>query len=123
MAKISPKQQRAALAIAAGKPVAEAAKVAKVSLHTVYIWGRQAAFRTSVADARTRIFEESADRLAQGMSKAAARLMALTQHEDPSIALRASIAVLDHAVRLREHGSLAADVLDLKRIAIEKGEA
>jgi len=86
-------------ALAAGKPVAEAAKLAGVSERTVYRRLADSLWRRRVAAARTELLARAVGILAEGTTAAAATLRLLLRSDSPSVQLAAARAILDQTTR------------------------
>jgi hypothetical protein len=104
----------AAAALALGKTVAAAAAEAGVSERTCYRWLRRPSFRRRVDRLRGAMVGEAVGKLSRSMSAAADVLSKLLTSRDPATRLRASKAVIELAVRLRDQEELAARLADLE---------
>ncbi len=116
----TPKQQRAALLLASGRPVRATAKAVKAGERTVYDWLDKPEFCSYVARVRGDIFERSVGRLARSAARATAALDKLLADPSPAIRLRAAVAVLDSAVKLRTHVELDARIAFLEQVAADQ---
>ncbi len=101
-------------ALAAGKPVAEAAKLAGVSERTVYRRLADSLWRRRVAAARTELLARAVGILAEGTTAAAATLRLLLRSDSPSVQLAAARAILDQTTRGIELLDLAERVSALE---------
>jgi hypothetical protein len=101
LAPIGAKQQHLAILLASGMSVADAASQLDVGKRTCFTWLADRRLRAYVDELRAGIREEALGRLTAGATRAADRLVALVDHRDPTISLRASIAVLDNIVKAR----------------------
>jgi hypothetical protein len=104
-------------ALAGGKPVAEAAKLAGVSERTVYRRLGDALWRRRVAAARTEMLARAVGVLAEGTTAAAATLRLLLRSDSPSVQLAAARAILDQTTRGIELLDLADRVTALEEQA------
>lgn len=104
-----------ALALAAGRSVADAAATAGVSVRTA--WRRLAdpAFAARVSALRTDMLRTAAGRLAGGMTAAADALTALLSDPDARVRLAAAGKLLELGVRVTETADLARRLDALER--------
>jgi hypothetical protein len=103
-----------ALALAAGRDVAEAAAAAGVSERTAYRRLADPAFKRRVAELRAGMVDRASGRLADGMADAAAALRDLLGHPDGRVRLGAARAMLEAGVRVREAAELEARLAALE---------
>lgn len=89
-------------ALAAGKPVAQAARSAGVSVRTAFRRLEDADFQRLVRQCRAKMFDQATGTLAATTAKAAKTLGKLLDDESPTIRLSAAKAVLEAAQRLHE---------------------
>src|SRR4051794_11318261 len=104
-----------ALALAAGRTVADAARAAGGSVRAVYNWKRDPAFTARVAALRTELYAVAAGRLADLSGKAADVLGGLLDSGAETVRLQAAKAVLDVGPKIREAADLGEQVADLWR--------
>jgi hypothetical protein len=104
-------------ALAGGKPVAQAAKLAGVSERTVYRRLADSLWRRRVAAARTEMLARAVGVLAEGTAAAAATLRLLLRSDSPSVQLAAARAILDQTTRGIELLDLADRVTALEEQA------
>jgi hypothetical protein len=102
----SPKQERVALLIAAGRTIKAAAAEAGCGERTAHEWLDDAQYRLLVSRFRRRLIDRAVGSLARSTNKAVFRLRKLLDSENENVRLRAAVSLLDHAVRMREHGEL-----------------
>ena len=95
-----------AAAIAAGRPIVQAAKDAGVSPRTAHRRLQEPEFQQQVSHLRDNAVGAALDCLCAGMTEAANRLVELARSADPGVALRACRHVLELGLRLRESESL-----------------
>src|SRR5262245_21980604 len=100
--KTAAKREEVALGLACGGTVRCVAADCHVSERTVQNWLAEADFAQRVEQLRSEMTEQAMSRLIARMTSAADVLGALLQDGDPRIRLRASVALLEQAVRLRE---------------------
>lgn len=95
--------------------VGAAAEAVGVSRRTLERWANDATFSTAVRDAQDMATRQAARRLAGGLAAAVKHMIHLAEHaEDEGVRLRACSAVVDAAVRLREHADLADRITGLE---------
>lgn len=117
-ATLQPKRERMALLLASGWTMKAAAEDTKVGERTAHEWKSDPAFKARVAALRAEILERSVGIMASATSAAAAKLVELLKDDNPAIRLRAATAILDGAVKLRDHTEL-----DARLLAIEQRQA
>ena len=104
----------AALALAAGKTVEQAARDAGVSDRTIYRWQKRPRFRAMVAAARGRLVDAAAGVLSARMSDGAAELARLLRSRDPNVRLRAAVKLIELGLRAHEYADLEGRVRQLE---------
>ena len=106
-------------ALAAGKTYAQAGRDGGLSRATVSRRMCDPEFRTMVQQARSQLLEQATGKAAFVATRAVETLSALLGPKNPKqIRLGAARAVLDHVLRLREHGELSERLAALEdRIA------
>ncbi|MDB5349196.1 MAG: hypothetical protein JWN86_443 [Planctomycetota bacterium] len=109
------KQERVALLLAAGRSIKGAAKASEVGERTAHDWLADKDYRAFVAELRGRILNRAVGRLSQATNAAVGELVKLLKDESATVRLRAATAILDGAVRMREHVEL-----DERMLAIEQ---
>ena len=98
----------AAVKLACGGTIAEAAKVAGVDPRTIYKWkADDANFRALIARFRAEAVERSLGKLSDAMSAAADVLVKLLKNKDCDVRHRAAVQVLTLALRVRSEVDLA----------------
>jgi len=112
----------AALAVAAGKPIATAAAEAGIGERTLYTWLRKTEFKRRVDELRDRLVSEAVGKLSKSMGSAADVLEKLLRSRDEGTRLKSSRAILELAVRLRDHDEMARRLADLERRLDEGGQ-
>ncbi len=111
---LTPKQRQAAALLASGKGVRETAAALKCGERTLYTWMQAPDFRALIGEIRDRMLSEAIGKLSETASAAVLRLRALVDDETPTVALRASVSILDALVKLREFGELTTRVTELE---------
>jgi hypothetical protein len=120
---LSPKQERAILAILSEPNREAAAKKAGVSLTTLARWKREPAFQESLRAARAELVEESLGLLQLAATGAVAALARNLQCGKPSSEIAAALGVLDRLVRSTELFNFAARLEELERQVLPKRKA
>ncbi|HJZ57432.1 MAG TPA: hypothetical protein VKE74_20855 [Gemmataceae bacterium] len=103
-----------AFALAAGQTQAEAAAKGGVSVRTVRSWSGESEFAARVEQLRAEAIGQALGRLSGTMSSAADVLKDLLQSKSEDVRLRASRAILELGVKLREFVALEERVRDLE---------
>lgn len=97
------RQEAAAVLLAAGTTLAEAARRGKVGTTTLKRWNRDPAFTRRVAELRGEMTSRALGRLADGMASAADTLGFLARKaKQEAVRLAAARAVLELGAKLRE---------------------
>jgi HEAT repeat protein len=120
--RFSAKQEQVALLLAAGRTIKDAAAEGGSGERTVFRWLAEDGFRALVAGLRGRLMDQAVGKLADAASQAADELRELLGDESATVRLRAAVAILDAAVKTREHAELAEQVAELERRMAEKGD-
>lgn len=110
-----------ALYLAGGDTFIEAARKAGVALRTVHRRMEEQAFREAVVKARGELLDKSAAQLVAASVEAVATLRTLLETGNEQTRLSAARAILENAVRFREHGELAARIAALEGKAVPWG--
>ncbi len=98
-------------ALAAGATIDTAAAFAKVSRRTAFRRMRDPDFRRRVADERDQLLQAASAQLVANMNRAVRRLVGLLDAPDDRVKLRASVAIVDGALKARD----AVDVAERLR--------
>lgn len=102
-AALSPRQQRAVVALLQYRNVQEAASQTGIPARSVYRWLREERFRAAVLEAETEAIDAATRGLVALTDKALNALdRALDGGQSPTVQLRAAQTVLDNLLRLRE---------------------
>jgi hypothetical protein len=99
--------ERVALGVARGFSLAAAARAAGVPDRTARDWAATPEFKQTVKRLRESIVAQAVGHLSRLAVKAARRLGRLTDHPDPDVALKASVALLDKAGAALDRHDLA----------------
>jgi hypothetical protein len=116
--KSAAKREAVALALASGRTARARASACGVAERTIAYWLTEPGFLARVEELRSALLERTMARLIRGTTKAQARLCKLVGSKDDKLALRAAVAVLEQATRLRE-----TVTLDARIRALEQAEA
>jgi hypothetical protein len=112
---LTPKQERAVLAILSEPNREAAAKKAGVSLTTLNRWKREPAFAEALRSARSSLVEETLGLLQLAATGAVGALAKNLKCGKPSTEVAAAVAVLDRLMRSHEIWNLAAEIEAIKR--------
>lgn len=104
----------AAVALASGKTVAEAATAAQVSERTVATWRADPTFRARVVELRGEMVAAAAGRLSSSMSQAADVLKGLLESETEAIRLRAADRLIELGLKVTELHELQKRVEEIE---------
>ncbi len=116
IAVLSPKQEAAALALAAGLPLRVAAKQSGAGERTIKTWtATTPAFNRRVAELRADMTSRALGRLADGMAGAADTLGYLSRKgKSETVRLGAARAILELGTKLREAVEMEARIAALE---------
>jgi hypothetical protein len=103
-----------ALGLARGLTVKDAARAARVSERTAYLWRSEPVFASLVKELQGELFALAVAKLAGMNGKAADRLDALLDSDDEKVVLAASKAALELGRSLRETQDLAERIAALE---------
>jgi hypothetical protein len=111
---LTPRQERAILALLAEPSVTAAAAAARVPESTLYRWLADPPFRDRLRAARRAVFEHGLGALAQATGEAVDVLRRALDNGDPAVEVKAALALLDRALRVRALADLEDEVEELK---------
>jgi hypothetical protein len=112
---LTPRQEAAALALAAGLTIDQAAKKSGAGGRTIRTWLHdQPAFPRRVTELRAEMTSLALGRLVDGMGLAADTLRALLKAKSETVKLGAARAMLELGVKLRESVELVQRIADLE---------
>jgi hypothetical protein len=112
----SGKREQAALLIASGKSVKDAADECGAGLRTVVRWNADPAFRQRVADLRGELFAVGLGRLASAITEAVDKLRELLAGGlEEKTQLAAAKAILSEATAMRASVELKGEYQDIRR--------
>lgn len=107
--------------LAAGDPVAEAARQAGMSERTVYRRLGDEKFRHQLSAVRSQMLDRAIGKLADAATEAACTLRSLLGAESETARLGAARAIFDHVTKLRESQELEERVAALEAMAQHGG--
>jgi hypothetical protein len=113
--KLTPRQQRAIVALLSEPSISAAASREKIGEKTLRRWLALPVFQASYRQARQDMFRDAVGRLAQITRRAVDTLDRHLDAERPGDAIRAALAVLDHARQGIELDNLAERVATLEK--------
>jgi hypothetical protein len=103
-APLAPRQEAAALALATGCTIGEAAKRSGAGARTIKTWNtNDPRFGDRISELRAEMTGQALGRLTDGMTKAASTLQNLLDAKSESIRLGAARTSLELGQRLQEH--------------------
>lgn len=114
-------RELAALAIASGKEVKDAAATANVSERTVFNWLNDDTFQTRVRELRSELVSAAATKLAGSMSKAAEVLEKLLSSVDEHVRRHAAVKIIELGLKTTELEQLQKQVAELERRVVAMG--
>jgi transposase-like protein len=118
LAALNPKQEIAALALASGRTLQEAAQQADVGETTLKRWlADQPEMRDRVRELRRDLTDRAAGILAEAMTEAALTLKRLCHSKSEHVQLRAAEALLTHGREANGLADLQSEVDQLKALA------
>jgi hypothetical protein len=112
----SARQEQVGLRLAAGRSVKSVAAELGVGVRTIYDWLDDPQYRLLVSKFRRRMIDRAVGSLARSTNKAVLKLRKLLDSENENVVLRASLGMLEAAVRMREHGELEERITVLELI-------
>lgn len=115
--RITAQQRSLALALAAGKSVADWCAETATPERTGFLWAASDGVKALVAEIQGRILETAVRKLAAGTTAAAETLIKLLDSADERVKLRAARAVLDNYQTFETHVDLRERVAQLERNA------
>jgi hypothetical protein len=119
--KLTPRQERMAACLAAGKSKVDACRDCRVGMTTVYDWLRLPAFRERIEELRKELTDRAIGRLADLMAgKALDKLNDRLDRTDPetgeaSVTLEDIRAAFELSINLQNAADLKARIEDLER--------
>ncbi|MDX9975332.1 MAG: hypothetical protein RBU21_20260 [FCB group bacterium] len=113
---LKPQQRKAIAALLERGCVTKAAEAVGVAPKTIYRWLQQPDFKSALSSAEGEVVQAAVRRLAGMSDKALSTLEAVLDDEEASAAskTRASLAVLEALLRLRELVTLGNELAELK---------
>lgn len=106
---LTPRQEKAADAIATGEPIGEVARKTKIPVRTIYDWRKLPEFQAAVRERRAALFDAIVGRLVDHALDGAAVLhkIAIDDESSPGVRVSASRALIDAGLKAFEQGELA----------------
>lgn len=104
----------AAVALACGKSLAEAATAAGVTERTVLRWKKDPPFKTRVEELRADIVRDTAGQLASSMTRAAEVLDTLLKSANERVQLTAATQIIELGLKVTELSELQKRIEDLE---------
>jgi hypothetical protein len=108
------RREAAALALAKGLSVADAAKEANIGVRTLYTWRKDSSFSAMVQSFRAELFTEALGKLSGLATKAAETMGDLLDSEHDGIRLGAATRIIEAATKLREMIDLSEQLAALR---------
>jgi transposase-like protein len=108
------KWSAAALVLAGGGSLADAAAAAGVGERQLRRWRRQPAFKSLVRQTHDDLTHQALGRLLSNLTAASDALVALLADVNPFVRLRAATSVLELAGKLRDSADMAARLDEVK---------
>ena len=102
MSSWKPNQHHAALMLASGSTITEAANKVRVHKRTIYNWLNNHDFKFYVDRLRSTMLDESFGVLVSTMTRAVQTLSKLLDDPNSRVQLRAAVAIIDTAIKMRE---------------------
>ncbi len=119
--ELEPKKESAALCVAMGGRLAEAAAMAGVSHQTVKVWSMGAEFKRRVSQLRAEMTDRALGVLADNAASAALKIASIALNSTSErTQLRAAVKVLELLIRVRELTELEERVTLLEQQAQAK---
>lgn len=116
MALTGNQREAAALAIARGQTVKEAAKECRVGLRTLHRWlGEDPTFQQRVDELREKLFSQATGRLSGLAGQAAETLGGLLESKDEKVRLQAIRTLFEAAANFRQMTELSRRLAALER--------
>jgi hypothetical protein len=109
MKELTPRQEKAADAIAIGEPISEVAKKTKIPVRTIYDWRKLPEFQAAIRERRTALFDAIVGRLVDRALDGAEVLhkIAIDDNSASAVRVSASRVLIDAALKGFEQGDLA----------------
>lgn len=111
---LTPKQRQAIASLLSERDVRGAAKAAGIAERTLHRWLSDAGFRAALVDQEGEIIDQATRRLLDLTEHAIDTLDDILQTGNENQRLRASQAVLDHLLKLRELRNVESRLADLE---------
>ena len=119
-ANLNPNQLRAISCILESSSIEEAAKKAKISRGTIYLWLKDQTFKARLEKERDILFYEHLNLLRQAAGKATKVLIDLLKSEDETTRRLAAREILSQSLRITEIRSLERRISWLEEVVEQK---
>lgn len=119
-ANLNPNQLRAISCILESSSIEEAAKKAKISRTTIYLWLKDETFKARLEKERDILFYEHLNLLRQAAGKATKVLIDLLKSEDETTRRLAAREILSQSLRITEIRSLERRISWLEEVVEQK---
>jgi hypothetical protein len=101
----------AALALACGETVSEAARKARVAARTVYRWQKEPDFCEKITQARTAMYDAALGRFTEGLVGSALTIRHLSlKAKSEAVRLAAARSIVDSVTKLRDLAEVVAQI-------------
>jgi hypothetical protein len=111
---LRPRQEAAALSLARGSTIQEAASGSGTCERTVKLWLTKSYFRLRVSELRGQLTESALGQLVNALGQASDTLVGLLSHPSGSIRLGAARSIIELSSRLRETTELEQRIANLE---------
>jgi hypothetical protein len=119
--RLSRKDEIIAFRVAVGDTCEEAAQAAAVGVATVKRRRADKDFMARVSELRADMLRRASGKLSHYSAGAVAKLYELMDNEDAKVSLGASKAIIDYAMKVREHDELKQELDEIKAALKAKG--
>jgi hypothetical protein len=109
------KQDRAAVLLASGRAIKDAAAETGIGERTLHTWLSNPRFRAKVVGLRARLLDEATGLLAASAVRAVGVLRDLLGDPNPHVRLRAAVGILAALLKAREHIEMDERILRLEQ--------
>jgi Helix-turn-helix of insertion element transposase len=114
------RREPAAVALAAGRTLTEAAAAAGVDTRTLYRWRQDPEFAARVNELRDAVLAEALGRLVTSSTAAVDKLVELLGCTNPLVSIQAARSILAHATRLRGTVDDEARIAELEALVRQR---
>jgi hypothetical protein len=110
------KREAAALSLARGQSITEAATAAQTTERTIYRWARETEFQRRVGALREGLIHEAGGALAGNSTEAVKVLKELLTSQSENVRMKAADRLLAHTIRVCELTELARRIEELEQL-------